>query len=432
VVSDEQRGIPPAHRVRAVSARLLSRSTALLSRRRGVTLLELLVVLLILLMVTAAAIPIVAPAMQNRQMREASRLVSSYLSTARSRAVETGRPVGVKLERFGGIQPFAMVLSQIEVPPPYAGDTYDSKCMVAGVMAPGDPAALTRVPAGMDARWFTATVDGTFNSALVRVGDQIRFGGKGPLYTILGPDVLPMPMPDGVIDLGAPLDVAYLYPTGSLPTAYFPWEAVPAPPETSYQVIRQPVRSATAPLQLPEGIVVDLVSSGVGSSESFNAVTYETAPMMPMMTGTTPPMPVVVFDPVVVFSPAGRLESVSSVAEAGRLVHPTDAVYLLLGRRELMYDVTSKGQPADIVDQNLGPIPPATAVFANVATWPAPPAHFWVSVGYQTGLVTVAEVAPNLQDYAPSMPKELKQEVIADALGAARVFARQSQSVGGR
>ena len=44
-------------------------------RRRGITLLELLVVMLILLMITAAAIPIVAPAMRNRQMRESTRMI---------------------------------------------------------------------------------------------------------------------------------------------------------------------------------------------------------------------------------------------------------------------------------------------------------------------------------------------------------------------
>ena len=97
--------------------------------RRGVTVLELLVVLLILLMVTAAAIPIVVPAMQNRQMREAARLVSSYFSMARSRAIETGRPVGVVVERNNG-QPFGFQLSQVEVPPPYAGDIVGAVALV--------------------------------------------------------------------------------------------------------------------------------------------------------------------------------------------------------------------------------------------------------------------------------------------------------------
>ena len=43
----------------------------------GFTLIEILVVITILLMVTAAAIPIMAPALENRRMREASRLVAA-------------------------------------------------------------------------------------------------------------------------------------------------------------------------------------------------------------------------------------------------------------------------------------------------------------------------------------------------------------------
>jgi hypothetical protein len=82
-------------------------------------------------------------------------------------------------------------------------------------------------------------------------------------------------------------------------------------------------------------------------------------------------------------------------------------------------------------------------VLANPSTWPTPPAHFWVAVGYQTGLVTVSEVAsrdepvppnppnPNFQDYQPAMAKPM-QQVITDALAPARHFARLSQSAGGR
>ncbi len=87
------------------------------------TLLELLIVLLILLMVTAASVPIIAPALRNRQVREGARMLSAYLGAAKARAVETGRPVGVMFERFNG-QPFALTVSQMEVPPPYSGDTF--------------------------------------------------------------------------------------------------------------------------------------------------------------------------------------------------------------------------------------------------------------------------------------------------------------------
>src|SRR5690606_15659964 len=98
----------------------------------GITLLELLIVMVIMLMVTAAAIPIMAPAMKNRQMRESTRLISSYFGAARARAMQTGRPVGVMVERFNG-QPFAFTLSQVEVPPSYAGDTVGSRMTINGI-----------------------------------------------------------------------------------------------------------------------------------------------------------------------------------------------------------------------------------------------------------------------------------------------------------
>ena len=53
---------------------------------RGFTLVELLVVVLILLLITGISIPLIAPALQGRHVREASRLVNSYFAVARDTA----------------------------------------------------------------------------------------------------------------------------------------------------------------------------------------------------------------------------------------------------------------------------------------------------------------------------------------------------------
>lgn len=391
----------------------LARRVSVASSRRGVTILELLVVLLILLMVTAAAIPIVVPAMQNRQMRESARLVSSYFAIARSRAIETGRPVGVVVERFNG-QPFGMVLSQVEVPPPYSGDVENSRITVDSMAMPGK---ITGFVFG-DAGW----------KGLVRYGDQVKLDFRGPTYILAS--VSPVPMtgdPEaGKAVLADPMTIDWFLvtQTGQPPPFIPPTYDVPPGTGVPFQIIRQPTRSATAPLQLPEGIVVDLTCSGMGAVGSFMAAASFGVP--DVMTGSPPPYPppIVAYDPVIMFSPSGRLEAVSQ-GDLGRLAHPTDAVYLLLGRRDLMFDAAQRNQPADVVDQNLSPIPNPPTVT------PAPPPHFWVSIGYQTGLVTVAEVASNLQNYQP-MPAKQLTNVITDALPFAREFARQSQSVGGR
>ena len=95
-------------------------------RRRGVTLIELLVVVSIMLMLAAYALPKLAPMARERKVREAARSVNVFLSRARSRAIETGRPCGVVFQRFNDtagdpLSNAATMLYQAEVPPPYAG-----------------------------------------------------------------------------------------------------------------------------------------------------------------------------------------------------------------------------------------------------------------------------------------------------------------------
>jgi prepilin-type N-terminal cleavage/methylation domain-containing protein len=422
---------PPPRPVATSRRSVTARGVCLLhSRRRGVTLLELLVVMLILLMVTAAAIPIVVPAMQNRRMRESARLVSSYFATARSRAIETGRPVGVVIERFNG-QPFGMLLSQVEVPPPYAGDFVNSRIAIDNTTN----AKITDFVTG-DSLW----------KGLVTYGDQVELDYRGPTYVLASiPGVVSgfvdpkagnaVPDAPGVVNWylvtqtgQIPSNIPAAYLTGGVP----------------FQIIRQPTRSSTAPLQLPEGIVVDLASSGMGTGLGPTGTFMDLASSYggpSFMTGSVPTLgPIVRFDPVIMFSPSGGLEAVSQ-GPAGIPARPTDAVFLLMGRRELMFDATQRNQPFDVVDQNLSPIPATGATYTDSTTWPTPPPHFWISIGYQTGLVSVAELAPNLQEYAPTTSKPMTR-VITDALWndppvppgdlrGARMFAHQSQSTGG-
>jgi prepilin-type N-terminal cleavage/methylation domain-containing protein len=69
-------------------------------RRRGFTLVELLTVVSIILLLTAVVIPIALPSLEGRQKREAARQLNSFIVGARTRARQTGRPVGVWLERY--------------------------------------------------------------------------------------------------------------------------------------------------------------------------------------------------------------------------------------------------------------------------------------------------------------------------------------------
>ncbi len=341
---------------------------------RGVTLLELLIVMTILLMITAATIPIVVPAMQNRKMRESARLVSSYISGARSRAIETGRPVGVVFQRFNGL-PFSMNLSYVEVPPPYSGDS-------AGATISVSPTGMVNAIAGAQI-------------GLIRYGDTIKLNFHGPTFVIASATATDPEAGKAVPD---PATKAWRLVTATGTIANFPAAYATGTP---FQIFRQPVRSSVAPLQLPEGIVVDLLNSGIGLNGSFQPAT----PVVPSMWMTMPP---VTFDPIVVFAPGGSIAYVTkrSASAGSRLIRPTESMYFLLGRRELMGDVFNKDPTMDTHDENLSPgVVGANAYLSN----------YWISIGYQTGQVVTSENATNV-----------------GAVNAARSIAVQAQSIGGR
>lgn len=105
------------------------------SLRSGVTLVELLVVIFIMLAITAIAIPVVAPAMKNRDVREAARMIDVFINGARARALQSGHSYGVMLERMPGQPNGCVTLSYCEQPDPYQGD------FAASASFPGMPAA---------------------------------------------------------------------------------------------------------------------------------------------------------------------------------------------------------------------------------------------------------------------------------------------------
>jgi type II secretory pathway pseudopilin PulG len=368
---------------------------------RGVTVLELLIVMTILLMITAATIPFVTPAVQNRRMRESSRLVSTYVSAARSRAIETGRSVGVLFQRFNSL-PLAYTLSYVEMPPPYAGE---SASATASVTLNG----MNQLRADMG-------ILANFNPAMLRVGDQIQFNFQGPRYTITGPDT--GTTQDGTIDSPPDSSTATILEL-ALPAGItrMPWNNTPA--LVSYQIFRQPVGSPLPPLQLPEGICVDLFSSGIGSGGTFPIVP---AGLTPADWTTKPPL---TFDPIVMFGPGGGLEWIyvaSNRTDSAEPVRPTGPVYFLIGRRDLMADV-SKASPQ--VDENVfDPRDPRLSPPPTSSTPPPTYAYlenFWITVSPQTGLVTVTQMSRN-----PNQPNQPWS--IADA----RLNAITGQQQGGR
>ncbi|MGI6414056.1 MAG: prepilin-type N-terminal cleavage/methylation domain-containing protein [Thermoguttaceae bacterium] len=157
-------------------------------RARGVTLVELLVVVTILMMLAAFAIPTMRGLTEGRKVREAARAIDVYLTQAKIRALELQRPVGVVFQRTNlgtvaspDIQTDACtVLRQVEVPPPYAGDTLDARiCLTPDDV--NDPntvwtVAFTQCRGGGDG-WRT----------LVKEGDRLQLNFQGPEFKMAFP-----------------------------------------------------------------------------------------------------------------------------------------------------------------------------------------------------------------------------------------------------
>ncbi len=241
---------------------------------RGVTLIEMLVVISILVALLGIGVPLMAPAMEGRRIREAARQVHVYFGSARNHAVATSQPVGVMIHRFDGLPECAMTLDQVESPPPYNGDTLSSRAQVQWTGG-------TQI---------TATLS-DFNPSLVSTGDLAQFGHQGPYYTITS--------------VGTGGITADLY---NPQVQFFPWTGTPSAP-VEYTIYRRPTKSMTSPLQLPTGAVIDLQFSGQGS-ESFGSGSGAV---------------------YIMFSPHGAIDRVYSDTINRRVIRP---IHLLIGKRE--------------------------------------------------------------------------------------------------
>ncbi len=102
-------------------------------RRHGMTLIELLVVLTIITLLFAVAVPLMRPAFEDRNLREATRQVNALIAGARARAAQSGRPAGIWFERIDDSPIGARSSYQIfqaEVAPSFTGATIGSRAWV--------------------------------------------------------------------------------------------------------------------------------------------------------------------------------------------------------------------------------------------------------------------------------------------------------------
>jgi prepilin-type N-terminal cleavage/methylation domain-containing protein len=198
--------------------------------RRGFTLIELLVVVVIIVILLGIAVPRMRPAMESRNIREAARAITVLTNRTRARAMTSGQPHGVLFERFEQQPEASMVLREVQVPPPYAGDFSDSRIVIS-LGASGPNVGFTN---GED----------PVAQGLVQPGDLLRLDYQGHFWRIaFDPTVAP-----------------YLWAFASTTTSSPP---ITPPSGMPFQIFRQPIPTSTDPLRLPRQVVVDLAGSGM-------------------------------------------------------------------------------------------------------------------------------------------------------------------------
>jgi type II secretory pathway pseudopilin PulG len=413
--------------------------------RRGITLVELLVVVGILVVLAMITVPMMQPLSEGRRIREAARAINVYFSRARSKAIQTGRPCGVMLQRLDRQPQACTVLRQAEVPPPYAGEMPDA--VVSPIQAGPGVLRLRVRPLDMA-------------PGLIRRGDAIQLNNQGPWYVIFD-------FPDGAgPDLDFPVDpitgfinfnfndsdgdgwIDNLLLSASLASqgpAAIPWPGawLPNGPRVPFQILRQPVASSEAPLQLARGAVVDLVASGFDSTLPDWATHDVAHNFEPDMTNAMGPQPV-----VVMFAPNGSVQGVyyakraydakgtcmGMVYEGRPVVEP---IHLLVGKwecipaaaRNASVNVPDAFNPATYPDN-------APQAESGLYNW-LDATNLWVTLHPQTGLVTVAELYADLPAGAVGNPYPNTSipsgATLSERLFTARTFARESQiSKGGR
>ena len=311
--------------------------------RAGVTLVELLVVVGIVLILVSLTAAMIQPVLEGRDIREAARMLNIYLAGAQARAAQRNLPVGVWLKRISNnpADPSLQVQASLEVfaaevPPPYAGDALNSQATITASSAGYNQAELSSV-----------------TPLLIRDGDFVKLNYQGPFRSISNKSNVN---------------------STTVSFAFDPPASYTRPVSVPFQIFRltRPSRSTMAPLQLPNSVAIDIINSGIGTTDRFTNANSTN-----------------VVDPLILFSPSGHVDRVVGEIDGTPYNNlPLGSIALLVGR------------PEKIGNENL--------VDGN---------NLWVAIGHNTGRITTVELDPN--------------NGVAD-LATARQFIQTGQTKGGR
>jgi len=229
---------------------------------RGVTLVELLVVVTILSIIFAVLIPRLRAVNEDRNIREAARVVASAFSSASARAINDGT-AGLMIvpnrnfqqatfdnfENDGFDAPYfaGTRIFQMRRLPPYVGDDQNAMATIAS----GTTVTIS-VPfehdEGAGGDGIVDTDDDTEPRLIVQVNDEIRLNNSSYRYRITRVNPPPPGPRTGTLTLTIAL--------GSAPRLQSVGAMVP------FVIHRQPRRLDSSLVELPDGYIIDLRYSG--------------------------------------------------------------------------------------------------------------------------------------------------------------------------
>ncbi len=381
--------------------------------RHAFTLVELLIVMAIIILIAAVTLPSLKGLLADQKVSQAARLVQGYAQAAKARAVATGRPVALIIDRLrydaggGATANDSLVanntctrLSTGDVFPPYQGDwagatgeLYDLPASSSDPNANDGFADAIRIAAAQAASLFDLSTNPPTSSGMVRAGDLLELGPRRQRFVLNADPVFDMTNSQVILSFTNPPWAAGTGPGNvtNKPMVEPVWSVprgdpgIGSGPSVAFRVYRTPSKSLAQGISLPRGTCIDLHFSGMGqtgrdfSSDSIHATNTSGA----AYPSTNPN-----YGPIyIVFNPRGTVDTWYSQNRAASVVAPLFQPGAPTGLIHLLVGVTDQVPTSPALDA-AGALNATDDLRSNIMDT----ANTWISINPYSGVVTSSAV----------------------------------------